>query len=102
MRALRLALTSALLGLTALACAPVQTKTHFQRWDEHSAKLAAEEAAAPAATPGSGVKGGATPAPTAPAPTASASPGGTRTATASSRVVRPQDTPPPAEEDVIY
>ena len=102
MRAIRLALTSALLGLAAMACAPVQSKTHFQRWDEHADKVAAEEAAAaPEGGPGSTAKGTSTPAKAAPTPVASGTPPITRTSTGS-RVVRPQDAPPPPDEDVIY
>ena len=104
MRALRLALTCALLGVTGLACAPVQSKTHFQRWDEYHAKLDAEEAAA-AAAEGSEAAPASTPAKAKTAPTAASAststPPITTTATAS-RVVRPQETTPPADEDVIY
>jgi len=100
----------AMFGLTA-ACAPVQSKTHFQRWDEHAAKIAAEEPEAPEAGPAAKK---ATPAPAAKAPPpatevygssggASSTPPITNTST-KSRVVRPGDQPAasPADEDVIY
>ena len=103
MRAHRFALSLLILG--AAACAPVQSKTHFDRWDEYAAKTTetADEAPAkpaPAPTPA------AAPAP-APAPDTPVYGGGTstppisRTSTAS-RVVRPGETPATGDDDVIY
>lgn len=114
MRALRFACATTLLGL-GVGCAPVQSKTHFERWDEYAAKTAsetettpAEEATGPSssATPASST----TPPPPPPArdPLASdpvygsgASAPATTTST-KSRVVRPGDTPAIGDEDVIY
>ncbi len=101
-----------LLGTGALACAPRNTKTHYERWAEEAEKRKAEEAAEEAAQekatatgmkqtpPASGSK-----AKTPPPPTSNYSslppndtPAITRTAT-KSRVVKPDDT---KDEDVIY
>jgi len=110
MRALRLICGTAVLGLAA-SCAPVQSKTHFQRWDEHAAKMAAEEAAAADAAPAASTA--AKPAAT-PAAAPAASPGSapvygssndtpaiTGTSTAS-RVIRPGSTPAASDDDAIY
>lgn len=104
MRALRFVVASALCGL-GFACAPVQSSTHFQRWDSHAAKVKAEAPASdeaapttdttPVAAPATtsdvvyGTGGGATPAITA---TSSAS-----------RVIRPGDAPASTDDDdAIY
>ena len=96
----------------AVACAPVQNKTHFQRWDEYAAQTATEEAKSAADKPKPKGMGDATMAPSDTGSTGSSDtysePSGTtppisRTSTASSRVVRPAETPPPADDDdVIY
>lgn len=111
MRAIRLLCGTAILGL-GLGCAPVQGKTHFQRWDEHSAKIQAEEAAEADAAPapaGKAAPAKATPAARATPPPASApvygsgssTPPITKTATAS-RVIRPGDAPATGDDDAIY
>lgn len=108
MRAIHLVCATAILGLGA-ACAPVQTKTHFDRWEEYSAKIAAEEAAeeakkkgmAPAASPAPAPAAQPAAAPAAAPVYGTSTPPVTRTSTGS-RVIRPGSTPAGGDEDVIY
>lgn len=108
MRALRLICGTAVLGLAA-SCAPVQSKTHFQRWDEHAAKIAAEEGAAADAAPTATAKPAATPVAAPAASPGSApvygssndTPAITGTSTAS-RVIRPGAAPAASDDDAIY
>ncbi len=108
MRAPRFVFATALCGL-GIACAPVQSSTHFQRWDTHSAKLKAEAPPSDEAAPTVSTTPVAAPAPT-PAATSAVvygtgggeTPAITATSSAS-RVIRPGDAPASTDDDdAIY